>query len=205
MFITFEGPDGSGKSTAINSLAEFLTSQNIDFILTREPGSTHTKESKMIREIILNKENNIPDITEALLYAADRSLHVKNVIRPALEQGKIVLCDRYVDSSFAYQGAGRKLGIENVVKINEAATEGLYPDLTIFFDITPEESEKRVDARAPKDRLELAGKDFHKRVYEGYKEVIKMFNDRFKVVDASASREDVYQSVKEIVINKINK
>lgn len=205
MFITFEGPDGSGKSTAISKLADYLTSEGIDFILTREPGSSHSKESEAIREIITNKDNNIPALTEALLFAADRRLHLDTVILPALKEGKIVLCDRYVDSSLAYQGAGRGLGIKNIKDINEVATEKKYPDLTIFFDIKPEDSEKRVDERAPKDRMELAGKEFHKKVYEGYQEVIKMFPERIQVVDAVQTREKVFEDVKAIVLNKINK
>ena len=205
MFITFEGPDGSGKSTAIEKLAKKLESLNIDFVLTREPGAPSSKESASIREIIVNKDNNIPPLTEALLFAADRRMHLDNVILPSLKKGKIVLCDRYIDSSLAYQGAGRELGINNIKNINDIATNGKYPDLTIFFDILPSASEKRVDDRAPKDRMELLGRDFHEKVYKGYKEIIDMFKERYEVVDASQSREKVYEDVEKIVLAKINK
>ncbi|NQZ66161.1 MAG: dTMP kinase [Mycoplasmatales bacterium] len=203
MFITFEGPDGSGKSTAIKSLSDFLSKEGIDFLLTREPGNPHNQASKKIREIILNNNHKIPDMTEAFLYAADRKMHLDTVILPALSEGKVVLCDRFVDSSMAYQGEGRKLGIDTVRKINEIVIEGKYPDLTIFFDISPEQSKIRVDDRAPKDRLELAGEDFHQRVYQGYLKLIKMFPKRFKVVDATKSRKEVFEDVKNLVVDKI--
>lgn len=205
MFITFEGPDGSGKSTAINSLSNYLAEQGVNFILTREPGNPHNIVSKKIRNIILDNDNEIPDLTEALLYAADRKIHMDTVILPALDEGKIVLCDRFVDSSMAYQGEGRKLGIDVVRKINEIVIEGRYPDLTIFFDIKPEDSAKRVDERAPKDRLELAGKEFHERVYKGYLKLIDIFNKRFKIVDAMQTREELFEEVKNLVMDKINK
>ena len=205
MFITFEGPDGSGKSTAINSLSEFLTNNGIDFILTREPGNPYSKESAAIREILINKDNDMPPMTEALLFAADRRLHLENVIFPALKEGKIVLCDRYIDSSLAYQGAGRELGIDNIKSINEIATDNTWPDLTIFFDIKPEDTKLRVDQRAERDRMELAGDDFSQRVYEGYHKLIKMFPKRFEVVNALKSKEEVFNDVKEIVLNKIKR
>ena len=203
MFITFEGPDGSGKSTALKSLTELFDEMKIKYILTREPGSPHSEESKKIREIITNKDSKLPNITEALLFAADRRMHLDNIINPALAEGKIVLCDRYIDSSLAYQGAGRQIGIDVVKQINELATEKQWPDLTIFFDIKPLDSEKRVDERAEKDRLELAGKDFHGRVYDGYMEVLKMFPERIISVDASRSREEVFEEVKKIVLNSL--
>ncbi|MCK5806964.1 MAG: dTMP kinase [Mycoplasmataceae bacterium] len=203
MFITFEGPDGSGKTTAVNSIAEFLKSEGIEFLLTREPGSKHSKASRKIRKIIIDPENNISDMAEALLFAADRRMHLDNIINPALDEGKIVLCDRYIDSSLAYQGVGRGLGIKEIKKINDIATENKYPDLTIFFDISLDDSEKRVDQRAPKDRLELAGRDFHQRVYDGYQEVIKMFPKRIKVIDASKSKEEVFEQAKKIIVDFI--
>ena len=204
MFITFEGPDGSGKTTTVNMLAEFLKEEDINFLLTREPGSKHSKVSKKIRKIIIDPENNISDMAEALLFAADRRMHLDNIIIPALEEGKVVLCDRYIDSSLAYQGSGRRLGILEIKKINDIATENKYPDLTIFFDISLKDSEKRVDKRAaPKDRMELAGREFHQRVYDGYQEVIKMFPERIKVIDASKPKEEVFEQVKKIIIDFI--
>ena len=205
MFITFEGPDGSGKSTAIERLANFFTDNKIDFVLTREPGAPNSKESEIIRGMLKDKENNIPPLTEALLFAADRRMHLDNVILPALKSNKIVLCDRYIDSSLAYQGAGRELGIDKIRKINELATDSKYPDLTIFFDIKPIDSAKRVNSRAPKDRIELSGEDFNQRVYKGYQEVVELFSDRIKIVDANQSRDEVFEEVKNIVINEIKK
>lgn len=206
MFITFEGPDGSGKSTALSSLVEFLKGQNVDFILTREPGSETSKEAKKIREIILDPANDITPMTEAILYAADRRLHLEKLIWPALKQNKLVLCDRYLDSTLAYQGAGRKLGISNMLSLQEIITEKTFPDLTLFFDIKPEQSEARVTSRdEDKDRLELAGKEFHKRVYEGYQELVKMFPERIKVIDASLSKDEVFAQVKKIVLEHISK
>ena len=207
MFITFEGPDGSGKTTALNTLVDYLKSQGIEFILTREPGSELSKESRAIREILINPENNIPAMAEAILFSADRRIHLEQVIWPALKENKIVLCDRYVDSSLAYQGAGRQLGIEEIKTINEVATNKTYPNLTVFFDITPEQSAARIEKRGGQehDRMELAGQDFHKRVYEGYQTVIKMFPNRFKVVDATMPREKVFETVKDIVLKHINK
>ena len=203
MFISFEGPDGSGKSTSIKKISIFLKSKNIDFILTKEPGNSYSKESKQIREILTNKESNIPNITEALLFAADRRIHLDKVILPSLKKGKIVLCDRYIDSSLAYQGEGRKLGIEKVRIINEIATDKKYPDLTIFFDIKPTDSKQRVEQRAPKDRIELIGNEFNKRVYEGYLKLKKIFPNRIISIDASKNKEEVFQQVKEIIIKKL--
>lgn len=205
MFITFEGPDGSGKTTALSSLVDFLKQNNIEFILTREPGSATSNEAKKIREIILDPANDITPMTEAILYAADRRLHLEKLIWPALKQNKLVLCDRYLDSTLAYQGSGRQLGIKEMLSLQEIVTEKTFPDLTIFFDISPEESEKRVDARAPKDRLELAGKEFHQRVYDGYKQVVAMFPERIKTIDATQSKEDVLEQVKKYVLEAINK
>ena len=204
MFITFEGPDGSGKTTALNLLAEYLRSEGIEFLLTREPGSKHNEASKIIRKIIIDPKNNISDMAEALLFAADRRMHLDNIINPALKEDMIVLCDRYIDSSLAYQGYGRGLGIERVKKINDIATENRYPDLTIFFDISLSDAERRVNQRAPKDRLELAGRDFHQKVYDGYQEVIKMFPKRIRVIDASKTKEEVFQQVKKIIIDFIS-
>lgn len=203
MFITFEGTDGSGKSTALKSLVDFLKKKNISFLLTREPGCPYSKESLKIREIITSIDSKMPPMTEALLFAADRKMHLDNVIFPAIKDGKIVLCDRYIDSSLAYQGAGRELGIDKVRIINEMATDKTYPDLTIFFDIKPNDSARRVNSRGQKDRLELAGNRFNQKVYDGYKEIIKMYPKRIQIVDASKSREEVFGQVKDIVMKYI--
>ena len=201
MFITFEGPDGSGKTTALESLRDYLDSKSLDYIFTREPGTSNSKEAKQIREIILNPENELTPMTEAILFTADRRLHLETLIIPSLKSGKHVLCDRYVDSSLAYQGGGKQLGVDKVLTLNKAVIEGYMPDLTIFFDLSPEEAAKRVDQRAAKDRMELEGDSFRQRVYDGYMEVIDMFPKRFKTIDASQSREKVLEDIK-IIINK---
>ncbi len=205
MFITFEGPDGSGKSTALASLVKFLKSQKIDFVLTREPGSETSKEAKKIRDIILDPKNEITPMTEAILYAADRRLHLEQLIWPALQKGRLVICDRYLDSTLAYQGFGRKLGFQKMLSLQKVITENTFPDLTIFFDISPERAMGRVDARSSKDRLEMAGQDFHVRVYKGYKKIVSKFPERIKVVDATKSKKEVLDQVKGIVMDFINK
>ena len=204
MFITFEGPDGSGKTTALQSLKEYLDGKNFEYVFTREPGNLDSKEAKQIREIILDKDNNITPMTEAILYAADRRLHLEQLIWPALKSGKVVLCDRYLDSSLAYQGKARNLGIKAIKDLNEVITDKTYPDVTIFFDIKPEEAAKRVDQRAPKDRMELEPDSFRKDVYQGYMDVIKMFPKRFRVVDASKSKEEVLKQVIEIINKELD-
>ncbi len=197
LFITFEGPDGSGKTTALNSLVTYLQKNrnDLNFIFTREPGGSKNESAEKVRSIILDKENIIGDKSEALLYAAARRLHLEQTIWPALKENKLVLCDRYIDSSLAYQGEGRGLGIEFVTELNNLATDNTWPDVTIFFDITPEAAMKRASNRAPKDRLELAGDEFHKKVYKGYKKVIAANPERFRVIDATQSIEKVFEDV----------
>jgi dTMP kinase len=174
MFITFEGQDGSGKSSIIKKLKSFLEKEGINFVLTREPGSPYSKESKQIRDILLKKENVLPPLTEALLFAADRRMHLNKIIIPALNQNKVVICDRYIDSSLVYQGFGRNIGIDKVKIINEIVTEG-------------------------KDRFEITNKNFKKRVDEGYKKVVKMFPNRFKVIDSNQKEELVFEEAIKII------
>ena len=204
MFITFEGPDGSGKTTALEGLKKYLDGKNFKYVFTREPGAHSSKEANQIRKIILDKENNITPMTEAILYAADRRLHLEKLIWPALRKNEVVLCDRYLDSSLAYQGKARKLGIKEIKELNEIVTEKTYPDVTIFFDITPTEAAERVDSRAPKDRMELEPDSFREDVYTGYQEVIKMFPERFRRVDASKSKEEVLKQVIEIINKELS-
>ena len=190
LFITLEGPDGSGKSTIIKLIGDYLSNKGIDFIMTREPGGTSIGED--IRHIVLDNENTqMGKETEALLYAASRAQHVHEKIMPALEEGKLVLCDRFVLSSLAYQGVGRNLGIESVKKINDFALGGLYPDLILFFHIDPEITLKRKTKDSSGDRLELEGTEFHNRVYNGYMELLKLYPDKIKIIDASQSKEEV--------------
>nr|WP_210725197.1 dTMP kinase [Mycoplasma marinum] len=205
MFVTFEGPDGSGKTTALNGLVKYLQKNrnDIDFIFTREPGGSQNPAAEKIRKIILDKNNIIDDKSEALLYASARRLHLEQTVWPALKENKIVLCDRYIDSSLAYQGEGRGLGIEFVKELNNLATDSTWPNLTIFFDITPEAAMERAADRAPQDRLELAGARFHKKVYEGYKKVISSSPERFRVIDATKSREEVLEDVITIIKEEV--
>lgn len=198
LFIALEGPDGSGKSTIAKLLGDYLEKRNIPYITTREPGGTKIGEN--IRELILDKENtNMSDETEALLYAASRSQHLDEKIVPSLKEGKVVLCDRFVLSSLAYQGKGRGLGIENVKMINDFAIKDIYPDLILFFYIDPSVTLQRKMKGKDVDRLELEGDSFHQNVYSGYMEVLEMYPKNIKKIDATGSIEDVLkQSIKEI-------
>lgn len=197
LFITLEGPDGSGKSTIIKLMGDYFQKKGIDFVVTREPGGTDIGED--IRHIILDNENTDMGIeTEALLLAAARSQHVHEKILPSLNQGKLVLCDRFLLSSLAYQGVGRNLGIEEVKMINDFGLRGLYPDLILFFHIDPEVTLKRKTKDSSGDRLEKEGKDFHNRVYGGYMELLKLYPENIEIIDAS-------QSMKSVLKNSIEK
>lgn len=197
-FITLEGPDGSGKSTIINLIGDYLKDKNIDYIITREPGGTQIGEK--IRDLILDNNNtSMGPETEALLYAAARGQHVHEKILPALESGKTVICDRFLLSSLAYQGVGRKLGVERVKAINDFGLRGVYPDLILFFHIDPLVTLERKTNKLGGDRLEQEGSDFHNRVYNGYMELIKKYPENVKVIDATKSIEKVFnQSLIEI-------
>jgi dTMP kinase len=193
-FITFEGCDGCGKSTQLKLLSEYLTAQGIAHIFTREPGGG--KISEAIREILLNGKNaEMSDACEALLYAAARAQHLADRVEPALAEGKLVVCDRYVDSSFAYQAYARGLGVEFIEKINAFATENYLPDLTIFIELTPEEAFLRKHGADENDRLEQAGLAFHKRVYEGYVALAKQYPSRIVTVDGRKTPEEVFSAV----------
>lgn len=205
MFITFEGPDGSGKSTIIKKVYEKLINDGFDIVLTREPGGTPIAEK--IRDIILDNSNVALDTrTEALLYAASRRQHLVEKIRPALKEGKIVLCDRFLDSSLAYQGGGRNLGVQNVLNINLFATENTYPDLTLFFDIAPELGLKRVsqDKKRVADRLDNENENFHEKVYSTFKEIVNKNSQRIVTIDASKSIEEVTECAYRTIKEKLN-
>lgn len=195
LFITLEGADGCGKTTQLNLLKEYLTSKGYEIVLTREPGGKGLGEK--LREILLNYDGEVSDRCEAFLYLADRAQNIDTIIKPAINSGKIVLCDRHTDSSVAYQGYGREQNIDNINMLNELAVNGVHPDLTIVFDIDTETSMARVGAE--KDRLESAGIEFHKRVRNGYLEIAKKNSQRIKVVDASQTIEDVQRDVIKIV------
>lgn len=192
-FITFEGVDGCGKTTQLQMLAEYLKQQGFDVVLTREPGGTPISEK--IREIILDPNNKEESgVTEALLYAASRAQHVAEKIKPALDAGKIVLCDRFMDSSIAYQAYARGLG-EDVIAINMFAIQGCNPDITFFLDLDPRIGQERQVARGKLDRLEQEGLSFQEKVYAGYQEIIKKYPDRFKVVNANREIRDIQNDI----------
>lgn len=196
LFITFEGGEGSGKTTALKKINQMLLDRGYQTVLTREPGGTPISEQ--IREVILNKANTDMDSrTEALLYAASRRQHLVQKIWPALREGKIVLCDRFLDSSLAYQGVARGLGIDEVLHVNEYATEGQYPDLTFFFDLDPEEGLKRIAANSGREvnRLDLEKLSFHEKVRIAFLDLSQKFKDRYVVIDASKSPEEVADAV----------
>ena len=200
-FITFEGCDGCGKSTQLRLLSEYLTKNGIAHIFTREPGGG--KISEAIREILLSGKNmEMTDECEALLYAASRVQHLSDRVEPALAEGKLVICDRYVDSSFAYQACARGLGMDFIKKINAFAIEKYLPDVTVFIDLTPEAAFLRKHGADQNDRLELAGMEFHKRVYEGYKAVAQAEPDRVACVDGMQTPDEVFADVLKILKEK---
>lgn len=190
LFITVEGTDGSGKTTQIGNMQEYLSSLGCRVLLTREPGGT--KISEKIRSIILDADNTeMSDTTELLLYSASRAQLVEQVIRPSLDKNITVICDRYVDSFIAYQGFGRGRSPDVLRKITDIAINGLMPDITFFFDVAPEIGLKRRIEATSSDRIESEAMDFHRRVYEGYKELARRYPDRIKTIDASKPAEHV--------------
>jgi len=198
-FITFEGPEGSGKTSVIEGIKDYLDRENINYITTREPGGVQIAEE--IRDIILNGKNTEMDAhSEALLFAAARSQHFYQKVMPALEEGKVVLCDRFIDSSLAYQGHARGLGIDEVYEINKFAIGNILPDLTIFIDVPPSVGLNRVFSNSRKvDRLDLESLTFHELVYEGYMKIADKYSERFKVVDGTKSKEEVIEATIEVI------
>lgn len=203
MFITFEGPEGAGKTTVLSAIGERLEKEGRKVLLTREPGGIRISEK--IREIILDNKNVEMDAkTEALLYAAARRQHLVEKVMPALAQGYTVLCDRFIDSSLAYQGYARGIGIDEILKINEFAIDGAMPTLTIFFDIQPEEGLARVlnDKAREQNRLDKERLSFHQQVYKGYREVVKCYPNRIISIDASLNTEEVTENVYQIITSQ---
>lgn len=193
-FITFEGCDGCGKSTQLRLLSEYLEKNGVPHIFTREPGGG--KISEAIREILLNGKNSeMTDACEALLYAAARVQHLSDRVEPALNEGKLVVCDRYVDSSLAYQAYARGLGTDFIGKINAYALEHYLPDVTVFIDLTPEAAFKRKHGADENDRLEQAGIAFHRRVYEGYKAIAAENPERVVCVDGNQTPDEIFTEV----------
>ena len=202
-FITFEGPEGGGKSTQVQTLAEWLRKQGKKVVVTREPGGT--RMSELIRSLVRDEMED-PPVTrcEVLLFLAARAQVVSQVIRPALAHGEWVVCDRFADSTFAYQGYGRGIDVQLLKNFNDFVTEGLVPDLTILLDVPPEVSRTRLAARQAStadtgDRIEAAGEMFHRRLREGFLDLAKAEPKRFTVIDASKSIEKVAAAVQKTV------
>lgn len=191
LFITFEGADGCGKTTQLMLLAKGLKAKGYDVIVTREPGAKGLGEK--IREILLNYDGEVSSKCETFLFLADRAQHMDVIVRPAVEKGKIVLCDRHTDSTVAYQGYGRGIDIERINMLNSIATNGDKPDLTFVFDIDADTSMQRVGSE--KDRMESAGVEFFNRVRHGYLEIAHNEPQRVKVIDASKSIEEIHKDV----------
>ena len=204
-FISFEGPDGSGKSTVLQQVVEQISPRlKTQYLVTREPGGS--KIAEKIRQLILDPVNEeMSAKTEALLYAAARSQHMFETVIPALKAGKVVFSDRFVDSSLAYQGAGRNLGIAAVKQINDFATSKIEPDLTIFLDIKPQIGLARIaqERAGQEDRLEQEQLLFHQKVYEGYHEVNAACPDRIKIVDANKALNLVVADCVKIIANHL--
>jgi len=192
-FITFEGCEGSGKSTQLRLLSEYLASAGVDFLMTREPGGSVISEE--IRKIILNGKNTeMCDECEALLYAAARVQHLNEIIKPALKQGKLVICDRYVYSSLAYQGYARGLGVKFIEGINKTAFDDCPPNMTVFLDISPADAFNRKHGADENDRMEQLGLAFHEKVYAGYKALMALHPD-ICAVDCSGSKEQTAEKI----------
>jgi dTMP kinase len=206
IFITFEGPDGAGKTTILTMIGEYLEQNGYPVLVTREPGGIPISEQ--IREVILNTKNTTMDgRTEALLYAAARRQHLVEKVMPAMAEGKIVLCDRFIDSSLAYQGYARGLGIDEVYSINRFAIGELMPDVTFFFDIEPAEGLKRINSSESREvnRLDLEEMQFHEDVREGYLKVIEKWRERFYVIDASKELDKVFNQTKSELLARLIK
>ncbi|WP_255298607.1 dTMP kinase [Brevibacillus dissolubilis] len=205
LFITVEGGDGAGKTTVLALLKAFLDEHQVDNILTREPGGIEIAEK--IRSVILDPAHTAMDPrTEALLYAAARRQHLVEKVIPAVNAGKVVLCDRFVDSSVAYQGYGRQIGVEDILSINQFAVEEWEPDLTLYFDIPPEVGLARINANKEREvnRLDLEANDFHYRVHEGYRQLAQRFPDRIVIINANQPIEAVTADAKDILRQRLS-
>ena len=206
MFITLEGPEGSGKTTAVDAAVKALEQMGYEIVRTREPGGTPIAEQ--IRNVILDKDNTKMDPrTEALLYAASRRQHLVEKVWPALKEGKIVICDRYLDSSLAYQGGARGLGIEEILNVNLFATENTWPDLTLLFDIKPEVGLARIASNSNREvnRLDLEKLEFHNKVRDTFLALAKRYPDRYVIIDASKSRDEVAKATLDAITSRLCK
>lgn len=194
IFISMEGPDGSGKTTQIDLLRKYLEHMGYEILITRDPGGTAISEA--IRKIILNTEyTEMSYVTEALLYASARAQLVSEVIAPALERGRAVISDRFIDSSAVYQGMARGLGVETVYRINAFAVQGIMPDLTIHLDLPAATGLSRAMRRDALDRMELESTEFHERVAQGYRDLAALASDRIRTVDATQSIEEIHHKI----------
>ncbi len=192
LFITFEGADGCGKSTQLNLLKDYLEQKGFEVVLTREPGGKGLGEE--IRKLLLHYDGYVSPKCEALLFLADRAQNVDTIVKTAVSEGKIVLCDRHTDSTIAYQGYGRGEDIKELTYQNDLATSGFKPDLTLVYDVDIETATKRVGA--DKDRMEQAGRDFQVKVQNGYKKIAELEPERVKIIDSAASIEQVFDKTK---------
>ena len=201
-FITFEGIDGSGKSTQLRLLANYLKEVGCEVLLTREPGGTPV--GVRLRGALLDAHEEVDPLSELLVFAADRAQHVRRILRPAIAAGKVIISDRYADATVAYQGAGRGFSPELIVEIVQLATEGLKPDLTVLFDLSVEDSiartSRRANAKNKGDRLDAEASDFHVRVRNAYLEIARVEPERVKVVETNRPVEETHQRVKQIVV-----
>ncbi len=205
-FITIEGVEGAGKTTVLHALTDRLTKLGYEVVTTREPGGIDIAEQ--IRNIILDQKNvTMEERTEALLYAAARRQHLVEKVLPLLEAGKIVLCDRFIDSSLAYQGHARGLGMDEVYQVNQFAIKDLMPGLTLLFDIDPLKGLERISSNKDRERnrLDLENLDFHKRVYEGYQLLIEQFPERIQRINADQPFEMVESTALNIILTYLNK
>lgn len=204
IFVTFEGVEGSGKSTQVGKLASKLREKGKSIEVVREPGGTRIGE--LIRHLTHDKENvDLAAVTEAYLMAAARGQLVREKIKPSLDSGKIVIADRFIDSSLAYQGYGRNLGEETIFNMNELALDGVFPDVTIFLDIAPVDGFKRRVETDKLDRLDLQQQEFYERVYDGYKKLAEKYKNRYIVVDATRSIDSVSQIISDSILTHIQK
>ena len=199
-FITFEGADGCGKTTQTELIKKYLDNKNIENILTREPGGSEL--GVHLRKILLHYEKPVSNIAETFLYLAVRAQHIEYKIKPALEEGKIVLCDRHTDSTLAYQGYGRNQDIETIQGLNKIAVNSILPDLTIVFDVESETAQKRLTGE--KDRLEAEGIEFHKKLRAGYLDIAKKNPKRVKIVNANQGIEQVFNDTIKIIGELLN-
>lgn len=206
MFVTIEGPEGSGKSSVTKEVTKLLEQEGYSIVLTREPGGTPIAEE--IRNVILDKKNTAMDpVTEALLYAASRRQHLVEKVWPLSKEGKIVISDRFLDSSLAYQGGARGIGIDKVLSLNQYATDGFYPDLTLLFDIDPRIGLARIAANNNREvnRLDLEKIEFHDSVRKTFLDLAKRFSDRYVVLDASKPFDEVVKDAYNAIKSRMAK